>query len=396
MKKIYRTLLICIMLGFFAASFTAMAGNRDRSGQSGAQHLLIDPWARSSGWSSCGVAETRGLESVFSNIAGLAFTKRTEVGFSHTQYLVGSGGGININAFGVAQGLTYKNKETGRKLDLGTIAISVFAMGFGDIYRTTEELPDGDGGSIFSPKLNYIGIHYAKSFNRFIHGGVSFKIVNESISDLRANGIAIDVGVQYLAGPYENFKIGVTLQNLGVPLSYKGDGISIRAKREGTKYVASFEHRQANYELPALLTVGLSYDFLVFAGEYQKMSKEDKKAEGLTRSDAMHRITLAGSFTANAYSRDNFAIGVEYGFMKYLQIRAGYLIQSFEKRKIEGKNKVFANQDSFYLGPSAGVSVGVPLTKKGKGNNQQLLIDYAYRFTNYWKGSHYIGLKFCL
>ncbi|MDR2972842.1 MAG: PorV/PorQ family protein [Bacteroidales bacterium] len=392
MKKIYRTLLICIMLGFFAIAFNAMAGNRDRSGQAGAQHLLIDPWARSSGWSSCGVAETRGLESVFSNIAGLAFTKKTEIAFTRTQFLVGSGGGININAFGVAQGLFAKNKETGRKIDLGTVAISVFAMGFGDIQMTTTDQPS-ENPAIFSPKLNYIGIHYAKSFNRFIHGGVSFKIVNESISDLRANGIAIDIGVQYLSGPYENFKIGVTLQNLGLPVSYKGDGISIRAKQEGSSYVASFEQRQAAYELPALLTIGMSYDFLIFSEEYQTMSKEDRKAEGLTRADAVHRITIAGSFTANAYSRDNFALGVEYGFLKYLQIRAGYMIQSFEKRKIDGKDKLFANQDSFYLGPSAGVTVGVPLSKKGK---QQLLIDYAYRFTNFWKGSHFIGLKICL
>ena len=383
-----------MVLGFFATAFTAMAGNRDRAGQSGAQHLLIDPWARSSGWSTCGVAETRGLESVFSNIAGLAFTKRTEVAYTRTQYLSGSGGGIGINAFGVAQGLTAKNKETGRKIDLGTIAVSVFAMGFGDIIRTNEMQPNGDN-SIFSPKLNYIGVHYAKSFNRFIHGGVSFKIVNESISDLTANGVAIDVGVQYLAGAYDNLKIGVTLQNLGIPMSYKGDGISIRAKQEGTDYVASFEQRQAQYELPALLTIGVSYDFLIFGEEYQRMVKEDRKAEGLTRKDAVHRITLAGAFTANAYSRDNFALGVEYGFMQIFQVRAGYLIQSFEKRKIEGKNKMFANQDSFYLGPSAGASVAIPLVKKGKGN-QQLLIDYAYRFTNFWKGNHYIGLKFCL
>ena len=395
MKKIYRTLLICLMLGFFATAFTAMAGNRDRSGQAGAQHLLIDPWAHSAGWSSCGVAETRGFESVFSNIAGLAFTKRTEVAYTRTQYLAGSGGGIGINAFGVGQGLTYKNKETGRKVDLGTLAVSVFAMGFGEIKRTTVPQPDGDG-SIFSPKLNIIGVHYAKSFNRFIHGGISFKIVNESISDLTANGLAIDIGVQYLAGAYDNFKIGVAVMNLGLPMRYRGDGISIRAKQEGTNYVASFEHRQAEYELPALLTIGLSYDFLIFNEEYQKMNREDKKAEGLTRKDAVHRITLAGAFTANAYSRDNFALGLEYGFMQYFQVRAGYLLQSFEKRKVGGKNRIYANQDNFLLGPSAGATVAVPLTKKGKGGSQQLLIDYAYRFTNLWKGNHYIGLKFCL
>jgi len=394
MKKIYRTLLICIMIGSFATTFNAMAGNRDRSGQSGAQHLLIDPWARSAGWGSCGVAEIRGLESVFSNIAGLSFTKRTEIAYTRTQYLTGSNCGININAIGIAQGLTAKNKETGRKMDLGTIAISVFAMGFGDIQMTTVDQPDGNG-AIFSPKLNSIGIHYAKSFNRFIHGGISFKIVNESVSDLRATGIAIDAGVQYLSGPYENFKIGVVLQNLGVPISYKGDGSAIKAVANGTTHEATFEYRQGAYELPALLTIGLSYDFLVFPQEYQKMSKQERKDEGLTRDDAAHRITLAGSFTANAYSRDNFALGIEYGFKQYLQIRAGYLFQSFIKRNIDGKDKIFSNQDSFFLGPSAGVTVGIPLAKKGKGN-QQLFIDYAYRFTNFWKGNHYIGLKICL
>jgi len=393
MKKIYKTLLICMMLGFFAISFSAMAGNRDRSGQSGAQHLVIDPWARSSGWSSCGVAETRGLESIFSNISGLSFNKKTSISFTHTQYLSGSNTGININAFAVGQGLTFKNKETGRKTDLGTVAVSVFAMSFGDIPRTTEALPNSDGGSIFSPKLNYIGIHYAKSFNKYIHGGVSFKIVNEGISDLKATGIAIDVGVQYLSGPYENFKIGVTLQNLGLAMHYKGDGIAIRAEKEGTNFKATYEYRKGDFELPALLTIGLSYDFLFFTEEYQSLDRKTRKEEGLTREDAVHRITLAGAFTANAYSRDQFALGIEYGFMKFFQLRAGYLIQSFQIRNIDGKDQLFANQENFFLGPSAGVSVGIPLSKRGK---QQLLIDYAYRFTNYWKGNHQVGLRICL
>jgi hypothetical protein len=47
---------------------------------------------------------------------------------------------------------------------------------------------------------------------------------------------------------------------------------------------------------------------------------------------------------------------------------------------------------TWYSGPSAGVSLGVPLVKKSKGNTR-LLFDYAYRFTNRWKGNHYIGIK---
>src|SRR5574344_1458417 len=98
MNKLYRTLIICTLVGVFTAlSVNLFAGNRDRSGQAGAQHLLIDPWARSTGWGTAGVAEIRGLEAVYSNIAGMAFVNKTEIGFSQTQYLVG-GSGIQINS----------------------------------------------------------------------------------------------------------------------------------------------------------------------------------------------------------------------------------------------------------------------------------------------------------
>ena len=100
MNKTLRTLIICALIGMLAAlSVNVYAGNRDRSGHSGAQHLLIDPWARSTGWGTAGVAEIRGLESMYSNIGGLSFVNKTELAFSRTQYLVGSGAGININAF---------------------------------------------------------------------------------------------------------------------------------------------------------------------------------------------------------------------------------------------------------------------------------------------------------
>ena len=112
MNKTYKTLIIIALMGILSVSTQVFAGNKDRSGQAGAQHLLIDPWARTNGWGTAGVAEIRGLESIYSNVAGLAFTKKTEFGFSRTQYLVGSG--ISINSFALAQSLTKKDKETGK------------------------------------------------------------------------------------------------------------------------------------------------------------------------------------------------------------------------------------------------------------------------------------------
>lgn len=386
MNKIYRPLILIAVVSLLAGSANLHAGNRDRSGQAGAQHLLIDPWARSNGWGNAGVADTRGLESVYANVAGIAFMNRTEFGFSRTQYLAGSGAGIGINSFGIVQSLARRDKETGVKIrDFGVLGISVFTMGFGDIPMTTVTQPEGIG--TFSPSLMYIGIHYAKSFNNFIHGGVTGKIITENISDMSATGFALDAGVQYVSGPFENFRIGVTLKNIGLPMRYSGDGLSLRGVVSTTDHELTLEPRSAEAEMPALLTIGVSYDFLMWGRKYQSMSREERVDEGLTRNEADHRITLAASFTANSYSRDNFVLGIEYGFMQYFMVRAGYTI--------EGGMWKESTRTTWYTGPSAGVSIGIPLVKKERGN-QKILLDYAYRFTNRWKGNHSIGIKLAL
>ena len=394
MKNTYKSLIICVLVALISVSTSnsVLAGNRDRSGQAGASHLLIDPWARTNGMANAGIAEVRGLESVYSNVAGLSFVKRTDFAFNRTQYLVGSNCGININAAGFAQHL-------GKNKDFGTLGISFSTMGFGQVQVTTVAQPEGGLGN-FKPSLTTIGIHYAKSFNHFIKGGVSLKIINESIADLHATGFAIDAGVQYVAGKFENFKIGVTLKNIGLPMSYKGDGMSFRGRINNTGVEQTLNVRSAEFEMPSLLAIGVSYDFLWFGGEYANMSKEDRAAEGLTRDEAQHRLTLAASFTANSYSRDIFAVGMEYGFMRYFMIRAGYSLENVTSKKETNENgdqelaAVLFNSDSFFLGPSVGATVAIPLSKTNVGQN--IYIDYAYRFTNKWRGNHLIGIKVSL
>lgn len=394
MKNTYKSLIICVLVALISVgtSYSVLAGNRDRSGQAGASHLLIDPWARTNGMANAGIAEVRGLESVYSNVAGLSFVKKTDFAFNRTQYLVGSNCGININAIGFAQHL-------GKAKDFGTLGISFSSMGFGQVQVTTVAQPEGGLGN-FKPSLTTIGIHYAKSFNHFIKGGVSLKIINESIADLHATGFAIDAGVQYVAGKFENFKIGVTLKNIGLPMSYKGDGMSFRGRINNTGVEQTLNVRSAEFEMPSLLAIGVSYDFLWFGGEYANMSKEDRAAEGLTRDEAQHRLTLAASFTANSYSRDIFAIGMEYGFMRYFMIRAGYSLENITSKKETNENgdqelaAVLFNSDSFFLGPSVGATVAIPLSKTNVGQN--IYIDYAYRFTNKWRGNHLIGIKVSL
>jgi len=63
---------LSLILGIASAVF---AGNPDRSGSAGASHLLVNPWARSSGLGNASLSSVTGVESVFFNVSGLAFTK---------------------------------------------------------------------------------------------------------------------------------------------------------------------------------------------------------------------------------------------------------------------------------------------------------------------------------
>ena len=125
------------------------AGNEQRAGQAGASELLINPWARSSGWAGANVACVRGLEGMFNNVAGLAFTPKTELIFSRTNWLMYNDNEAvsYINTFGFAQ-------KVGES---GVLALGIMSMDFGDIEITTEELPDGGIGT-FSPKFMNIGL----------------------------------------------------------------------------------------------------------------------------------------------------------------------------------------------------------------------------------------------
>jgi len=155
-KKICTTLAVAL-----AAFQLGFAGNGDRAGSAGSTDLLINPWARSSGWQGSNTAFARGLESQFMNVAGLSFTKKTELIFSHSMWLAGTG--INIENFGFSQNLGAKR---------GVIGLSVMALNSGLINETTVGQPEGTGNTYQVSNLN-IALSYARQFSRKISGGVT-------------------------------------------------------------------------------------------------------------------------------------------------------------------------------------------------------------------------------
>jgi len=98
----------------------------------------------------------------------------------------------------------------------------------------------------------------------------------------------------------------------------------------------------------------------------------------------MNRITLAGNFQSNSFTKDQFVLGLEYALKYYFSLRAGYTYQNgmFDNSAAES--------GTVFTGLSMGASVSVPFNKEKETGIQ---IDYSYRTTNPYSGTHSIGLK---
>lgn len=333
----------------------AFAGNADRSGQAGATQLLINPWARSTGWAGSNVAGSRGLESMFTNVAGTAFTRKTELLFARSQYLKGSG--ININAFGLTQHVG----------ETGALGVSIVSMDFGDIMVTTVDQPEGGVGT-YSPQFLNIGLSYAKGFSDNIYGGLALKVITEKTANIKATGVAFDAGIQYVTGKEEQLKFGISLKNIGPRMQYRGDGLSFKTPVPATTSTQTMtvEQRSEKFELPSCLNIGAGYDF------YLKIDS----ASGKT-----NRITAMGTFTSNSFGKDQFKLGVEYGWKNMLMLRLGYI---YEKGVLKD-----ATRTTVYLGPTVGFTVEVPFGK----NKSTFGLDYSYTATHPFGGTHSIGVR---
>jgi hypothetical protein len=354
MKRINNIIKQSFIAGAALLVATAVhAGNEDRVGSAGATELLINPWARSLAAGTSGVAYVNGLEATYTNIAGLAFTDKTQIKFNYTNWL--GGAGINVNAAGIAQ----------RVSDQDVIAVSIQSFGFGDIDITTVDLPEGGIGT-FTPRYNIFNVGYAREFSNSIYGGINFKVINESIANLKATGVAIDAGIRYVTGERDQIKFGIALKNVGPTMRFKGDGLATQINYVQTEQNATLEQRSASFEMPSSLNIGGSYDFLF--GENNK-------------------LILAASFQANSFATDQYAVGLDYGFTSQkaaFNIRAGYVM---EKNSFNA-----AARTNALTGLTAGASVDVLV-----GSNKSAIgIEYAVRLSSPFGPIHTIGATISL
>ncbi len=358
MKHINYIILFSLCATLFVAD--ANAGNTDRVGQAGAVELLLNPWARSSGFNSMNSATVQGIEAMRLNAGGLARMglgslneeSKTQVLFASTDYLGGSG--VTLSAFGFGQ----------RMGESGVLGLNVVSMSFGEQDVTTISAPEGGTGATFEIQLLNLGISYARSFSNSIHVGFVGRIVSESIFDVTASGMAFDMGIQYVTGPHDNVHFGVSLRNIGTPMQFNGDGLSVKLPVE-SGYNVTVKNQADRFELPSVLNIGLGYDM--------HLDSADR-----------HVLGFVGNFTSNAFNKDYLGGGISYTYNKRFSVRAAYRYEDGLDGDLD-----FTERTSEFTGLSAGVSVEVPIKEGGPS----IGFDYAYRATASYNNNHTIGVR---
>ena len=91
-------------------------------------------------------------------------------------------------------------------------------------------------------------------------------------------GFEFDTGIHYETGSRNQAKFGIALKNIGTGMAFNGDGDDVTLM--GESYESTFEIRSENFELPALLHIGGSYDFLF---------------------NDIHTVMLCLNFTSNSF-----------------------------------------------------------------------------------------------
>jgi len=332
---------------FALVSTANFAGNPDRQGEAGAGELLFNPWARSAGLHSMTTSSIMGVESMRLNIAGLSRITKNELLIGNARLYEGADMGLNALGFATKVG------------ENGAFGISLNSVDFGEIEITTEDQPAGTGG-FYSPNFFNLGLGYAYTYENKVSVGVLVRLISEALPSITSSGVAIDAGVQYVTGDDDNFKLGISLRNIGSPMKFGGQGLSTRVEAPGATHLITIDQRSEEYELPTVLNLGMSYDVYFTEKIY---------------------LRALGNFTSNAFSRDQIGGGLELFLMDKFAIRGGYKYE-LDQGTIERSN--------LYTGLAVGASIDVPISKAG---STRFGVDYAYRATDPFDGSHNLAIK---
>ena len=324
---------------------TLVFGQGSRMGTSSSSQLQVVQGARH--LSGGGAAATSvGMDAVYWNPAGLSMSKNSvDVIFSSRSYIAD----ISTNYFGVGSNLG----------SMGKMAFSVRTFNLGDINETTVYQPDGTG-RVFTPSLFIVGGTFSKRLTDRTSVGATFNWLGESFGRVSANGMSLDIGVQYKTFmDIENLDVGFTIRNFGQPVTYGGEGLGVQAEAaDSDRPQEYYKVDAASFDLPFTMDMSAGY--------------------------SMSGMDFGATYTSNYYGTDEIKLMGSYGLMDLASFRVGYQTSMAAKED--------DSVDWEYKNPFDGISFGGSLAIKSF-IGLDVSVDYAFMPNEYFDTNQVICLR---
>jgi hypothetical protein len=335
----FKIFISCLFLIFTFSNL--YGGDPDRIGTAGGVQVLVPVGGRLLAMGGADAADVQGLEAIYWNPAGLASMPNKAAGLFSTMNIL-SDVRVQYIALGV------------QAASFGCLGFSLKAFDFGDIPVTTIEDMEGESGQTYSPTFVTGTVSYSRRLTDVIQVGVNGKLIYESIPRASATAFAFDAGLQYHGLVHiEGLSLGLVVKDIGSNLQYSGTGLSKEATETELGY-KDFRYREtASDQLPSTVELGLSYR---------------------RNFSTMSQVVISGTFQNNNFNSDNWKVGAEYSYNKFVFLRSGYLYTQD------------ASRDDLLYTFSAGF--GIHTTVGGT----DLTLDYAFRDSHYFNGNNLFSL----
>jgi hypothetical protein len=234
------------------------------AGKSGLAFLKIGVGSRGAALGEAYTTLVDDPTAIYWNPAGLAAANGTQLAFTHSNWL----GEIN-NEFAA---VTFPSFG-------GTLGFGLIAQSLPGIEVRTK--PTAEPIGTFEAQDIAVALAFGKQWRPHLSAGFAVKYLYEKIYLNSLNGFAVDLGGIWQT-PLENFKLGLSLQNLGTTNTLQKEKI----------------------KLPTLVRVGGAYVLPLAAGENQ--------------------FALAAEHVQFLRGGGGNSAGAEFLFRKTLALRAGY------------------------------------------------------------------------
>ncbi|MGD9486461.1 MAG: PorV/PorQ family protein [Calditrichaceae bacterium] len=328
-----------VLIGFLVTP--GISGDDARIGTASGLQLQLPVGARDIAMGGANLALTSGVDAIYWNPAGLP-RMESRVGAQFSTMSIFNDIKVHYLGIGAKMG------------NFGTVAFSIKALDFGDIPLTTNQDMDGASGQTFSPTFVTTGVTYAKELTSAVNVGITAKVILESIPSADASAFAFDIGLQYDdLGGLEGVSFGVAIKNIGTNMRYGGSGLLEEVQDPASGRQDFLKREASSNQLPASFEIGAAY----------KRSVAENS-----------NILLSSLFQNNNFGNDEFKIGAEYNYSKFVFLRGGYNFVS----KTDSDDQLY----TFTLG--AGLSYKLGTTNLG--------IDYAYRDSQYFDANNIFSL----